>query len=67
MTKVGRNRPQYKKPEDENGHFNTSDGVTRESNINSLPGNFKDPVFSLGRNRLNETLAREKCNPLTGE
>ena len=50
--RVGRSPSEYKK--DKKGHFNTSNGVTHQGNINSLPGNLKDPVFSLGRNRLND-------------
>ena len=47
-----RSPSEYEK--DKNGHFNTSNGVTDQGNINSLPGNLKDPVFLLGRNRLND-------------
>ena len=49
---MGWNRLEYR--EGEKDHFNISSGVTNQSNINSLPGNFKDPVFSLGKNRLND-------------
>ena len=42
------------KTEDEKGHFNISRGVNHQGNINSLLGNFKDPIFSLGRKRIND-------------
>ena len=47
MTELWCDHSEYKK--NEKGHFNTSSGVTNRGNINSLPGNFKDPVFSLER------------------
>ena len=60
--RVGRNHSEYKK--DVKGHFNTSNEVIHQGNISNLPGNFKNPVYSLGRNRLNDIRWQgQKYNP----
>ena len=58
MTELWCDHSEYKK--NEKGHFNTSSGVTNRGNINSLPGNFKDPVFSLERKIKRYTLTTKK-------